>query len=491
MFHNHQKTCIVFATPFPAKAGPEGQPVLLPLSPNWLRARMGMQIPTNINTAEMRADGMEVGVARSMIAAQCLAMEPEPEFVFFMDWDVLMPPDALTKLFMRARCFPKHDIYAGIYCCKWREQPEPLIYGEHGQGPIWDFTVGDLLTTESHNVRSVHMGLTLVRVSAFRKLIEAGLVTGDGTDETKTPFFKTTDEYVPGIGKHQGTEDIWFCDLLQKAGGSILVDTGVLAGHEDMATGRVYGLPVDRHGPVGRARWMTGVNGKTGDATDAASATAECSECIGRGLVGAKRLGVKCKKCKGTGVVRKPLKLALDLGAGSLKRHWPDHTTYTTDLRTNVGADYIQDTRMLTLPDNHFHLVASAHHLEHLGRWDQEGVFREMARITKPGGKWEHIVPSIEWAAQKVAAGETDGHVLNVLYGSQEAGGMERQFNVHYFCYTKQILAALATQAGMVDVVTSDWRDDENHLFELKLTARKPLPSELKKKAKRRQAART
>lgn len=131
LFQSQQKTCVAVCTPFPTKNGPYG-PVLEPISPNWHRARTAMQLPTNINTAELSMNGLEVGDARSKAARVCLDMPSKPEFLLFLDYDVLLPPDTLTKLLFRAKCFPDYDIYCGVYCCKWQEIPDPLIYGEHG-----------------------------------------------------------------------------------------------------------------------------------------------------------------------------------------------------------------------------------------------------------------------------------------------------------------------------------------------------------------------
>lgn len=448
LFLGSKKICIAFCTPFPMHLDPKtGQPVYDTISPLWHRGRHNVALPSNINVTEIMADGMEVGVARSQAAALCLVHEPPVEFLFFNDYDVPMPTDALTKLFFRARTYPDHDIFVGVYCHKHHNPPEPLIYTENGQGPFWDWAVGDILTTDSHNIRSVHSGLTLIRTSLFQRMKDAGVVHGDGTNMDDEPFYKTVHERDEEPGKlriRSGTEDIYFCEKALRAGAKILVDTSVLAGHVDKTSGIVFGLPFGE-GPAARAKWMPGKDGKRQDAEEAS---------------------------------KEGKKLALDIGAGETRREWEGYTTYTTDIRPGTKADYIQDTRYLNLPSDHYDLVASCHHLEHIGRWDQEQVWKELFRVTKPGGRNEHIVPSLDWAAQKIFTGDIDEHVFNVLYGAQEAHGYERQFNLHYFGYSKALIKAMAESVGFVDVICRDWQDDDQLGYNLIVTMTKPTAND-------------
>ncbi len=353
---------------------------------------------------------------------------------------VLVPSDAFTKLLFRMRCFPEIDIACGVYCCKNVNPPDPLIYRENGEGAFWDWTVGDLLTTKQHNIRAVHMGLTLIRVSLFSRMKAAGLVGGDGADQDEEPFFKTINTgRVLKDGKcflAMGTEDIYFCDKARKVDCQLMVDTSVLAGHHDKGSGVTFGLPWT-DGPAARAKWLT-FDGQTTDKKE-----------------------------------NPDLKLALDLGAGGTRREWAGHKTFTTDLRADTKPDYVQDTRKLNLPDEHFDLIASSHHLEHIGRWDQEQVWREMFRVLRPGGKMEHVVPSVEWAGWKIKEGEVDEHVMNVLYGAQEEHGYARELNTHFFGYTKALARALAEQTGLCNVKCEDWRDREELGYNLVITGEK------------------
>lgn len=477
---------VVVCTPFKKATGPRGDLIFEPISPLWHRARMDLSFGTNINVCQYCADGMEVGVARSHVAKGCREARPKPEFLLFIDSDVIVPNDSFTKLFYHLKTNPKIDIAAGVYVVKGAFPYDPLIYRDNGEGAYWDWAVGDILTTKQHGIRGVHMGLTLIRVSLFDRLIEAGLVHGDGTDQEDEPFFCTQNYRIQEQGKgpatFKGTEDIYFCDKVRKIDGQILVDTSVLAGHHDHKTGISFGLPWETS-PIQRAKWLPLPDGSglRGDEKEAKENEQPCEFCKGEGEINYgnpefDQADRPCEKCGGKGTIKVPLKIAIDLGAGESRRAWDGYKTYTTDYRKDSGADYIQPLPVMNLPDDHYDLVASRHSFEHVGRWEQEKLFAECFRICKPGGKLEVIVPNLEWACQKVVAGEMDVNVMNVLYGGQEADTEinSREANVHYFGYTKDVLRALVESAGFVDVRVVDWRDDPAHGYHLLCLANKP-----------------
>lgn len=423
---------LAFCTPMPYVRTANGQHKLDTITVEWHRKRQGLSTPTNFNIIEVYTDGMEVGDARNEAVRRCLSHNPVPEYLFFLDNDVLPEYDAVTKLLYRARHLPNYDVYCGVYCAKWMNPTEPLIYAGDGQGPFWDWTVGDILTSEGHGITGTHMGLTLIRTSLFDDL------PWDDED----PWFVSTNgaELSDGCLKsRRGTEDLYFYNRCRERGREvrICVDTSVLAGHIDKGTGVIYGLPWDC-GPVMRQKALYGKDNPKIDEND----------------------GEK--------------KIALDIGCGSTHREWKDHKTYRLDIRPEVEPDYCQDTRKMNLPSDHFDLVASSHHLEHIGRWEQEEVWQEIFRVCKPGGQIEHIVPSMDWAGFNIFDGNMDEHVMNVLYGAQESHGYERIYNTHFFGYTKAVATELAESAGFENVVCLDWRDDESLGYNLVIRGQKP-----------------
>lgn len=423
-----QRIGVAMCTPIPFTEV-AGRPVLEMVTTEWCRSRRAIGSPTNYNQIEVYVDGMEVGAARNEAVKRVLAHDPTPQYIFFLDYDVLAPADALCRLIYRAEHYPEYDMFAGVYCSK-TTPAEPLIYRGDGYGPHWDWTLGDLL----FDITGIHMGLTLIRTSLFKRIPYGDL-----------GWFSTTNKvFTQGNAVHrrQGTEDLFFCRRArEEAGAKILVDTSVLAGHIHHGTRTIFGLPEDSK-PVLRTEWLQ--QGKTKEQMER--------------------------------------KKALDLGAGSVRRHWDDHDTYTTDLRPDVGANHVCDSLALPLPDGTYDLVASSHHLEHIGRFDQEKVWEEIYRVCKPGGTIEHVVPNAIWAGLKLveleAGRDPDEYsdAMNVLYGAQESHGYERDLNTHYFAYTPKIARALAENAGFTDVEIEEFGTRPELGYNMVIRGKKPLP---------------
>ena len=97
-----------------------------------------------------------------------------------------------------------------------------------------------------------------------------------------------------------------------------------------------------------------------------------------------------------------------------------------------------------------------------------------MARILKPGGIMEHVVPNVQWAAGHLIDDTADEHVFNVLYGAQESHEYDRALNTHYFGYTPSIARALAESCGLEDITIRDYRDDPAMQWDLIVSGRKP-----------------
>lgn len=243
---NVQHKCkLIVSTPCPVIPNKVGGTMLAPVTMQWHRARMAMSIPFGYNASEIKCDGYEVGEARNRVVET--AKNAGAEWLLFIDYDVLIPPNGFKQLMYRTVTHPEYDVYAGVYCIK--EHPTiPIIYKKWGEGPCWDWKLGDVIAP----VAGVPMGFTLLRLSLFDRL----------TNTPEKPWFKTHDlsggdpfsDNLKDV-ELRGviTEDLWFCKrAVEEAGAKILVDTAVQCGHIDHSTGEVFVLPEDSP-PVVRA----------------------------------------------------------------------------------------------------------------------------------------------------------------------------------------------------------------------------------------------
>jgi hypothetical protein len=170
----------------------------------------------NFRTRHVYIDGCEVGVARNHIVRQ--ALDGGASHVFFVDDDVLIPPDALLRLLAH-----KRPIVSGLYYAK-TATPQPLVMNDAFCGVDTDWTEGDLVECASHG-----MGCTLIAREVF-EAIEA-------------PWYQTTN-VTEGATKVHQTEDAYFCRKAREAGYQPAVDTGLFCPHWASEERRWY--PLDR-----------------------------------------------------------------------------------------------------------------------------------------------------------------------------------------------------------------------------------------------------
>lgn len=145
-------------------------------------------------------------------AVDAILKDKEATHIFFVDSDMVIPKDALAKLFKKDK-----DIVSGLYF--HRNPPhKPHLYRLVGEGleTIDDYGDGNLLECDA-----VGAGCLLIKKGVFENL--AGKVK---VVEGVSQFFVTT----PTVG-----EDIFFCELAMKGGFKVYCDTSVKCGHIELS----------------------------------------------------------------------------------------------------------------------------------------------------------------------------------------------------------------------------------------------------------------
>lgn len=180
----------------------------------WVAARYGQVIPCNWSHGEvhqwLRSNspiGYAVAEARNVIVDRFI--KGNAEWLFFIDHDVLLPPDCFIKInqYMLDRTAP---VIAGLYFAK-ASPPEPLIYRGRGNGYFKDFTLGRKVWVDG-----LPMGCTLIHRSVLAPMYADAEEYVAGGNQTVRRVFDSPAGvlYDPQTGIHgySGTEDLAWCN---------------------------------------------------------------------------------------------------------------------------------------------------------------------------------------------------------------------------------------------------------------------------------------
>jgi len=206
---------------FPKEVEKSHLVVAIPTTGRMTTVRWGFNLalqdyPLSMSNNFLVVRGAEAGEARNRIAEQVLAIKAK--MVWMVDDDVLPPQYAVQKLMFAMLNKPNVMACAGIVYTK-SEMPQPLVFGNDGTGPYYNWKRGKAFEVPGF----ISTGCMLIRSEVFEKV--------------EYPWFKTID-YPDKM-----TEDAYFCFKVREAGYKILGHGGVLCGHYDGRTRKVFGAP--------------------------------------------------------------------------------------------------------------------------------------------------------------------------------------------------------------------------------------------------------
>jgi GT2 family glycosyltransferase len=170
--------------------------------------------------------GMGVAEARNRLCE--LALQHNHKYLWLVDDDTVPPADAARKLmYLLDQEEAKGSnvlIAGGVYCTK-QDPPTPLVFKEMGDGPYWQWKVGD-----TFRCWGIGTGCMMINTRAL--------------DKIPRPWFKIKDETHSFFG-----EDLYFCEQAAKNGVGVMAHGGVLCTHIDTkAEPRCsYSLPPDSY----------------------------------------------------------------------------------------------------------------------------------------------------------------------------------------------------------------------------------------------------
>ena len=186
-----------------------------PVTTDWIISLMNLQLPPGTRLQFQR--GVPIDVSRNTLVRS--AQENKAAFIFFLDADVLPPPDFVGRLMSW-----KVPIVSGVY---WSKKGYPAVWDQHpsGQG----FTpVKSLPTKGLVEVAGIPMGCALIDMRTFSCIPD--------------PWFHwgLRDPRKEGEGEGQ-SEDLEFCKKASEHGFKIYVDPQMRCLHESVVPVNVEG----------------------------------------------------------------------------------------------------------------------------------------------------------------------------------------------------------------------------------------------------------
>ena len=203
------------------------------VSTYFLQARSTQQFPLVSSAVDKIVLNKPIAEARNEIVQY--ALDQGANYIYWLDDDVIPPPDAFLKMFMAQK-----DIVNGVYWSK-SNPPMPLMFRNHLEGPYLDWHVGDFI-----EVDAAGNGLTLVRTDVYRTISEK--IGGPWYSTDYTSFKNAT------VSSANNTEDLYFYWKARNAGFKVWVDTSIQAYHFEKNQQILYGPPPNA--PQMNPSWM-------------------------------------------------------------------------------------------------------------------------------------------------------------------------------------------------------------------------------------------
>lgn len=177
---------------------------------------LNLMMPMNQKVLRMFVSGMEVGDAYNA-AIEMILGNPDLskwKYVATMEDDNMPPPDGLVRLY---EGMSKFDVVSGLYWTKG-EGGQPMIYGDPAVMPR-NFIPQVPKLDQLQECNGLGMGFDLFKLDIFKKMPK--------------PWFKTRQEYTPGVGASCYTQDLFFFQEAAKYGFRFACDTRIKVGHFD------------------------------------------------------------------------------------------------------------------------------------------------------------------------------------------------------------------------------------------------------------------
>ena|SRR3990167_517853 len=159
--------------------------------------------------------GTSVSIAKQRNDLVKQGLKTDATHFVFVDWDVIPPADAIQRLFRHNK-----DIIGGVYYSK-DEFDRPLVFknNEDIEAAPAGWRQENYTAYQGKGLEKVNLisaGLSLVRREVYEKMLEIPEIKEEGW------YHHQTNKY---------TEDVYFCQLAERAGYEIWCDFDLIAEH--------------------------------------------------------------------------------------------------------------------------------------------------------------------------------------------------------------------------------------------------------------------
>lgn len=189
-----------------------------------VQALMGLMRPMNQKVfGPIFAVHMEVGHAYNEMIKMIIDHPELSKFKYILtiEDDNLPPPDGLLKLY---EGIEQYDVVGGLYWTKG-EGGMPMIYGSPKEFPK-NFIPQMPIPNTLQEANGLGQGFNLFRMEIFKKM--------------PYPWFKTIQEFTPGVGARMYTQDLYFYEQAGMKGFRFAADTRIAVGHLDVESGMIW-----------------------------------------------------------------------------------------------------------------------------------------------------------------------------------------------------------------------------------------------------------
>lgn len=436
---------------------------------DWANAAAGLGGGLAVTVLRLQLRNQRVDLAKERLAE--MALQNNVDWLFFLDDDVVPPPDTIMKMVQLWRSDPKYKIISGVYWSK-SDPPVPLIFRGNLQGSFWDWTTQDLIKADGAGAGCLFIDAGLLRKMPkpwfscnyffedprgiydlkkweLHNRLGEELMRGKAEADPKV-IKKLQDEMIdlaeqinkvkagefdPNLLKNrkndfQTTEDLYFFrkakELFGEEEGQLWIDCSIQCWHQDKRTGKIWGISPDM--PQSKPRYE--------------------------------------------GRFKRGEKVVVDIGAGSSNYWIEEGKPIRVDIDPKTNPDVVADARTLPFENCFADVVFSSHTLEHFSFQETVSILKEWVRVLKIGGQFNLVVPNLKWASSRIMSNkftnlEEAERAMFMFHSGQQGDLRNAYFDIHKAGFTPESLkGVLGRIPGLenIEVHTSDgnignWND--------------------------------